>query len=159
MQFQFTTVLLKLRFKGEMCHFTPLMSLKVIAIVFDATIVEQKLCTLPCSKIIIFKLDQPVLILCIGWSSQVSMGNLALSFRMDYSSILMFVNPVFKCCRHLTNGWCLCQCPQNWTIYKNIIYIYISVGYLVRTILKDEKQKLGGINELWIIYCYCVNTM
>ncbi len=32
--------------------------------------------------------------MCIGWSSQVSMGNLALSFRRwDYSSILH--DPVF----------------------------------------------------------------
>lgn len=37
MQFQFTTVHLKLRFKGEMCYFTPLVALKVIAILFDAT--------------------------------------------------------------------------------------------------------------------------
>ncbi len=33
-----------------------------------------------------------ILHMCIGWSSQVSMGNLALSFRRgDYSSILQFL--------------------------------------------------------------------
>ncbi len=36
--------------------------------------------------------------MCIGWSSQVSMGNLALSFRRwDYSSILrVAVSPIHK---------------------------------------------------------------
>lgn len=41
MQFQFITVHLKLRFKGEMCHFTKLATLKVIVILFDATSGEE----------------------------------------------------------------------------------------------------------------------
>ncbi len=57
--------------------------------------------------LIFYKLVQPmctrsnkvlILHMCIGWSSQVSMGNLPLSFRKwDYSSILhAAVSPIHK---------------------------------------------------------------
>ncbi len=59
-----------------------------------------------CLQSVFFRLVQPmrtrshnvlILHMCIGWSSQISMGNLALSFRRwDYSSILRIaVSPIY----------------------------------------------------------------
>ncbi len=65
------------------------------------------------------------------------------------------VNPEIKCCHHLTNDWSLCE----YLITKYIYNTYKSLGYYRKDNLKDEKEKLGRINERGIIYCYCVNIM
>ncbi len=44
-------------------------------------------------------------------------------------------------------------------IYIHIYNIYIIGRLISRLNLKDEKEKLERINDLGIIYCYCVNNM
>ncbi len=49
------------------------------------------------------------------------------------------------------------HCNLQYEVIKTLYYIKIS--FFQKDILKDEKDKLGRINELWMIYWYCVNNM
>ncbi len=58
---------------------------------------------------------------------------------------MIFVNPVFKCCvaTWLMTDLCVNVHKTDFTQFKKMN-------------LKDEKQELGRIDQLWIHYCCCV---